>query len=209
MDIVAAKKMTREGAMKVLVAAVDRAHALNCHVSIAVVDDGGHLIAFTRSEKAELYSIALAQAKAKSAALTRFPSGKKSPTGNERDDHHALAITLAAGPGSFVTIEGGFPIFSDGEIVGAVGVSGAARQGYRDRADGGCGVRQISLAGVWARSPCKGVRQDLLATLGNPRDKVVKLVHPASRESILSRRNRCFCDFTMKCIFLHRVNRQI
>lgn len=126
MDIVAAKKMTREGAMKVLVAAVDRAHALNCHVSIAVVDDGGHLVAFTRSEKAELYSIALAQAKAKSAALTRFPSGKKSPTGNERDDHHALAITLAAGPGSFVTIEGGFPIFSDGEIVGAVGVSGAA-----------------------------------------------------------------------------------
>ena len=126
MDIVAAKKMTREGAMKVLVAAVDRAHALNCHVSIAVVDDGGHLIAFTRSEKAELYSIALAQAKAKSAALTRFPSGKKSPTGNERDDHHALAITLAAGPGSFVTIPGGFPIFSDGEIVGAVGVSGAA-----------------------------------------------------------------------------------
>jgi glc operon protein GlcG len=126
MDIVTAKKMTREGAMKVLVAAVDRAHALNCHVSIAVVDDGGHLIAFTRSEKAELYSIAIAQAKAKSAALTKYPSGKKSPTGNERDDHHALAITLAAGPGSFVTIEGGFPIFSDGEIVGAVGVSGAA-----------------------------------------------------------------------------------
>jgi glc operon protein GlcG len=125
MDTVASKKLTREGAMKVLGAAVDRAHALNCHVSIAVVDDGGHLIGFTRSEKAELYSIAIAQAKAKSAALTRFPSGKKSPTGNERDDHHALAITLAAGAGSFVTIPGGFPIFSEGEIVGAVGVSGA------------------------------------------------------------------------------------
>src|ERR671925_1571371 len=126
MDIVASKKLTREGAMKVLGSAIDRAHALSCHVSIAVVDDGGHLIAFTRSEKAELYSIALAQAKAKSAALTRFPAGKKSPTGNERDDHHALAITLAAGPGSFVTIPGGFPLFADGEIVGAVGVSGAA-----------------------------------------------------------------------------------
>jgi Haem-degrading len=62
--------------------------ALDCHVSIAVVDDAGHLIAFTRSERAELYSIAIAQAKAKSAGLTRFPSGKKSPTGNERDDHH-------------------------------------------------------------------------------------------------------------------------
>jgi glc operon protein GlcG len=111
--------------MKVLGAAVEKAQALNCAVSIAVVDDGGHLFAFTRSEKAELYSIPIAQAKAKSAALTRFPSGKKSPTGNERDDHHALAITLAAGAGSFVTIPGGFPLYSEGEIVGAVAVSGA------------------------------------------------------------------------------------
>jgi uncharacterized protein GlcG (DUF336 family) len=125
MDTIASRQLTREGAMKVLNTAVDRAHALNCHVSIAVVDDGGHLIAFTRSEKAELYSIAIAQTKAKSAALTRFPSGKKSPTGNERSDHHALAITLAAGTDSFVTIEGGFPLFSEGEIVGAVAVSGA------------------------------------------------------------------------------------
>ncbi|HKX50964.1 MAG TPA: heme-binding protein [Candidatus Binatia bacterium] len=125
MDTVPSKKLTSEGAMRVLGAAIDRAHALQSHVSIAVVDDGGHLIAFTRSERAELYSIAIAQAKAKSAALTRFPSGKKSPTGNERDDHHALAITLAAGAGSFVTIPGGFPVLSEGEIVGAVGVSGA------------------------------------------------------------------------------------
>src|SRR5262249_41861310 len=127
MDTIASKKLTREGAMKVLGAAVDRSHALDCHVSIAVVDDGGHLIAFTRSEKAELYSIAIAQAKAKSAALTRFPSGKKSPTGNERDDHHALAITLAAGPGSFVTIPGGFPVMVNGHCIGAVGASGAAK----------------------------------------------------------------------------------
>ena len=111
--------------MKVPSAAIDRAHALQSHVSIAVVDDGGHLIAFTRSERAEIYSIAIAQAKAKSAALTRFPSGKKSPTGNERDDHHALAITLAAGAGSFVTIPGGFPVLSGRETVGAVEVSGA------------------------------------------------------------------------------------
>jgi uncharacterized protein GlcG (DUF336 family) len=125
MDTVASRKLTQEGARKVLDAAVERARGLSCHVSIAIVDDGGHLIAFTRSEKAELYSIAIAQAKAKSAALTRFPSGKKSPTGNERDDHHALAITLAAGAGSFVTIPGGFPLFSEAEIVGAVAVSGA------------------------------------------------------------------------------------
>ena len=65
MDTVPSRKLTREGAVKVLNAAVDKAQALNSAVSIAVVDDGGHLIAFTRSEKAELYSIAIAQAKAK------------------------------------------------------------------------------------------------------------------------------------------------
>lgn len=111
--------------MKVLNVALARADELKCAVSVAVVDDGGHLIAFGRSDKAELYSVAIAQAKARSAALTRFPSGKKSPSGNERDDHHAIAITLAAGAGSFVTIPGGFPLMSDGECVGAVAVSGA------------------------------------------------------------------------------------
>src|SRR5215468_6044347 len=125
MKTVASLKLTQEGAMTILHGALDKASKLGTPASVAVVDDGGHLIAFGRSEEAELYSVAISQAKAKSAALTRFPSGKKSPTGNERDDHHALAITLAAGPGSFVTIPGGFPVFSEGEIVGAVGVSGA------------------------------------------------------------------------------------
>src|SRR5437773_11580264 len=125
MDTMPSRKLTREGAMKVLEAAVSAAEAMGRSASIAVVDDGGHLLAFSRTDKAELYSIPICLAMARSAALTRFPSGKKSPAGNERDDHHALAITLAAGPGSFVTIAGGFPVFSEGEIVGAVGVSGA------------------------------------------------------------------------------------
>ena len=79
MDTITSRKLTHEGAMKVLNSAVERAHALNCHVSIAVVDDGGHLIAFTRSEKAELYSIAIAQTKAKSAALTQIPLRQEKP----------------------------------------------------------------------------------------------------------------------------------
>ena len=62
MDTVASRKLTREGAMKVLSAAVDRTEGLKCHVSIALVDDGGHLIAFTRSEKPN---------------STRLPSPKK------------------------------------------------------------------------------------------------------------------------------------
>jgi uncharacterized protein GlcG (DUF336 family) len=127
MDTIPSRKLSKNGAMKVLNAALAAAESLNRAVSVAVVDDGGHLIAFGRSDKAELYSIAIAQAKARSAALTRFPSGRKSPTGNVRDDHHAIAITLAAGAGSFVSIPGGFPLMSQGECVGAVAVSGAGQ----------------------------------------------------------------------------------
>jgi len=120
-------KLTEEGAMTILHGALDKAQSLGLPASVAVVDDGGYLLAFGRSEEAELYSVAISQAKARSAALTRFPSGKKSPSGTERDDHHAIAITLAAGPGSFVTIPGGFPIMVNGRCVGAVGASGASK----------------------------------------------------------------------------------
>ena len=127
MKITTTVKLTQEGAMIILRGALDKAQNLGLAASVAVVDDGGYLLAFGRSEEAELYSVAISQAKARSAALTRFPSGKKSPSGTERDDHHAIAITLAAGPGSFVTIPGGFPIMVNGRCVGAVGASGASK----------------------------------------------------------------------------------
>lgn len=120
-----ALKLTREGAMKVLEAAIEGAKKTNRPVSVAVVDEGGHLMAFSRTETAELYTVPIAIAKARSAAFTRFPTGKKSPTGNERSDHHALAITLAAGTDSFVSIGGGVPIFLKGQVVGGLSVSGA------------------------------------------------------------------------------------
>jgi uncharacterized protein GlcG (DUF336 family) len=125
MHTVTALKLTLEGAMEVLDAALEAAKKSGRPVSAAVVDDAGHLFAFGRSDHAELYSIRIAIAKARGAALTRFPTGKKSPSGNERSDHHALAITLAAGTDSFVSIPGGVPITVKGEIVGAVAVSGA------------------------------------------------------------------------------------
>jgi uncharacterized protein GlcG (DUF336 family) len=128
MDTLTMTRLTREGAMKVLEAALRGAEAARRPVSVAVVDDAGHLLVFARTDDAELYSIRIAIAKARGAAFTRFPTGKKSPTGNERSDHHALAITLAAGTDSFVSIPGGHPITSKGQVVGAVAVSGAGNK---------------------------------------------------------------------------------
>jgi len=132
-----ALKLTQQAAMGILIQTLEAAKETGRPVSVAVVDEGGHLLAFSRSDHAELYTIQIALAKARTAALTRHPSGKKSPTGNERSDHHALAITLAAGTDVFVSMPGGVPITVNGQVVGGVGVSGA---GHKDQDIAGTAV---------------------------------------------------------------------
>jgi len=132
-----ALKLTQQAAMDILKQTLEAAKETGRPVSVAVVDEGGHLLAFSRSDHAELYTIQIALAKARTAALTRHPSGKKSPTGNERSDHHALAITLAAGTDVFVSMPGGVPITVNGQVVGGVGVSGA---GNKDQVIAGTAV---------------------------------------------------------------------
>ena len=118
-------KLTLEGATKVLQAALKEAQSRGREVSVAVVDAGGHPMAFARTDKASLTTISVAQNKARCAAFIAFPTGKKSKAGNERSDFHALAITLAAGPDKMVTMQGGVPIMVKGQCVGGVAVSGA------------------------------------------------------------------------------------
>jgi len=132
-----ALKLTQQAAMGILKQTLEAAKEIGRPVSVAVVDEGGHLLAFSRSDHAELYTIQIALAKARTAALTRHPSGKKSPTGNERSLHHALAITLAAGTDVFVSMPGGVPITVNGQVVGGVGVSGA---GHKDQDIAGTAV---------------------------------------------------------------------
>ena len=132
-----ALKLTQQAAMGILKQTLEAAKEIGRPVSVAVVDEGGHLLAFSRSNHAELYTIQIALAKARTAALTRHPSGKKSPTGNERSLHHALAITLAAGTDVFVSMPGGVPITVNGQVLGGVGVSGA---GHKDQDIAGTAV---------------------------------------------------------------------
>jgi glc operon protein GlcG len=125
MDTDTVLKLTLEGATRVLEAALKEAKNRSREVSVAVVDAGGHPIAFARTDKASLTTISVAQNKARCAAFTAFPTGKGSKAGVERSDFHALAITLAAGPENMVTMQGGVPIKVKGQCVGGVAVSGA------------------------------------------------------------------------------------
>ncbi len=125
MKTVPSAKLSQEGCDIIVNAAIEKAKELKQIVSICVVDAGAHLMAFKRMTNGRTHNTLIAQTKARSAALTTAATGKTNREGAEIADHLVLAQTLAVGPGSFVSIEGGLPVTVDGQCIGGVGVSGA------------------------------------------------------------------------------------
>jgi glc operon protein GlcG len=115
-------KLTLEGAKAVLAAAERRAIEIGVPMNIAVVDDGGHLLAFSRMDGAKLSSVRIAIVKAHSSAIRRKPSGPSLAADGKPDA--LLSLSLAVGSGAKQTpIRGGLPLIVDGEVVGAIGAS--------------------------------------------------------------------------------------
>ncbi|MEI8327282.1 MAG: heme-binding protein [Betaproteobacteria bacterium] len=90
----------------------------NWAVSIAIVDDGGHLLWFQRQDGAAPISSHIAPGKARTAAMGRRES-------------KVYEDMINGGRASFLSaaqldtmLEGGVPIIKDGQCLGAVGVSG-------------------------------------------------------------------------------------
>ena len=114
-------KLMLEGAKAVLAAAEKRAVEIGVPMDIAVVDDGGFLMAFSRMDGAKPSSVDIAILKAHSAAIRRKPSGPAIVGG---EANVMLSMALAVGSGAKQTpLRGGLPLMVDGECVGAVGVS--------------------------------------------------------------------------------------
>lgn len=103
---------------KILHAARAAAWTHHWAVSIAVVDDGGHLLGLFRLDGAAAMSAEMAAAKARTAAMGR----RESKLYEEMINQGRTAFLSA--PGLEGLLEGGVPIIVDGHLVGAVGVSG-------------------------------------------------------------------------------------
>ena len=103
---------------KIMAAAEAEALANNWAVSIALVDDGGHLLAYTRLDGAAPLSSHIAPAKAKTAALGRRESKIYEDIIN---NGRTAFLTVPFVDGM---LEGGVPVLVDGHVIGAVGVSG-------------------------------------------------------------------------------------
>jgi glc operon protein GlcG len=112
--------LTADGAKKVLDAAAAYAKSNGAPGgSIAIVDEGGHLLHFIRLDGTFAASANVSIGKARTAATFR------KPTKDFEDIINKGRFTMTALPPDFTPLQGGVPILHDGQVVGAIGVSGA------------------------------------------------------------------------------------
>jgi glc operon protein GlcG len=110
--------LTQSDVGLVTAAAETEANANGWVVTIAVVDDGGHLLWLRRADGAPPISSHIAPAKAHAAAI-----GRRESKGFEDMINQGRTAFLSA-PGVHGLLEGGVPILVRGHCVGAIGVSG-------------------------------------------------------------------------------------
>lgn len=110
--------LERADAQAIAAAAEAEATRNNWAVTIAIVDDGGHLLSLQRLDGAAPISSHIAPAKARTAALGR----RESKTYEDMINNGRVSFLSA--PVLEGMLEGGVPIMKDGQCIGAVGVSG-------------------------------------------------------------------------------------
>ena len=102
---------------RLLAAAREEAQRNQWKVSIAIVDDGGHPLALERLDGCAPISAYIATEKARSAAL-----GRRETKGYEEMVNGGRTAFLSAP--LLTSLEGGLPVIVEGQVIGAVGVSG-------------------------------------------------------------------------------------
>jgi uncharacterized protein GlcG (DUF336 family) len=113
--------ITLEQARKIVDAAQKKAVELDLKMNIAIVDAGANLKAFIRMDGAWLGSIDIAIKKAKTARFFDFPTGA---IGTLSQPGGPL-FNIEVSNGGLITFPGGIPLKNkDGEVIGAIGVSG-------------------------------------------------------------------------------------
>jgi glc operon protein GlcG len=124
--------LTLADAQKMLAAAKVEAEKQKWNVTIAVVDDAGRLILLERMDGARPQTAEIATLKARSAAVTHRSGKVWEDTVKQRPGMVNFPDALA--------VQGGLQIVHQGEVIGAVGVSGV--QSHEDE--------QVAAAGIAA-----------------------------------------------------------
>ena len=119
-QVIDKKGLTLDGAVKVIAAAVAEAKRVNAPGGvIAVVDDGGNLMALERLDNTFAAGANISIGKARTAAIFKKPT-------KVFEDIIKNGRTSMVALNDFTPLQGGVPIEFQGTVIGAVGVSGAA-----------------------------------------------------------------------------------
>ena len=110
--------LTHEDVVRIVAAAREEAVKNQWAVTIAVVDDGGHPLALERLDGCAPIGAYIAPQKARTAALGRRESKLY------EDMINGGRVSFLSAPEISGMLEGGVPVIVDGQVIGAVGVSG-------------------------------------------------------------------------------------
>ena len=118
-------QISSEAAESVAQAGARYARSQKAAVSIAVVDTGGHLVAFVRTDGAAFHTRGIAEDKAVSAVSFGIPTKVLGDALQGRSEEVRSVLRLRP---QLVALGGGLPISVDGKVVGAIGVSGSTEE---------------------------------------------------------------------------------
>jgi len=124
MYVTTTKRLTTDGARKMMTTATEMAKQAGIAVSIAITDAGGHLILLERMEGGRFHTVHSSTTKAVCAASNKRSTSSRGAQAQQLDVAHALGLALAAGPERWTAMEGGCPVIADGECIGGIGVAG-------------------------------------------------------------------------------------
>jgi len=118
------KRLTHDGAKRMMTTAIEAAREAGIAVAVAITDAGGHLILLERMDGGRFHTVHSATTKAVCAASNKRATSPHGAQAQPLDVAHALGLALAAGTERWTALEGGFPVIVKGECVGGIGVAG-------------------------------------------------------------------------------------
>src|SRR5258705_5884380 len=122
MYVAESKRLTHQGAKKIMSTAVDMANQAGIAISCAIVDAGGHMILLERMDSGRFHTVHSCTTKAGCAASNRRPTTAKGAAGQDLDVSHAIGLALAARPARCTALQGGVPVLVDPGCIICVGV---------------------------------------------------------------------------------------
>ena len=146
MPVKKTQKLTSKGVRMIMDAAIAKAKEFNIAVTVAIVDAGGHLLMLERMDGGRFHTVHSSTTKAVCAASNMRPTTTKGAQAQSLDTLHALGLALAAGPGNWTAMEGGFPIFVNNDCIGGIGVSGGDWEQDQQ-------IARAALAAIGAEAP--------------------------------------------------------